>query len=155
MYAVVFCIWVFLFWMIDLIYSTYSIDLCMVSILQYFLLELQMMSFEITFDENDSALQQLEMPLEISQKQSFWFFLTFPFFAAYNMVACRMTDARNGGNISQVPLKRSVDMTIWWNNDTIIVGDKLNHYPSASEKVSSYDDMINHHIASIQDYTAV
>jgi hypothetical protein len=27
---------------------------------------------------------------------------------AYNMVACRMTDARNGGNISQVPLKRSV-----------------------------------------------
>merc|ERR550539_138321 len=25
---------------------------------------------------------------------------------AYNMVACRMTDARNGGNISQVPLKR-------------------------------------------------
>ena len=57
--------------MIDLIYSTYSIDLCMVSILQYFSLELQMMSFEITFDENDSALQQLETPLEISQKQSF------------------------------------------------------------------------------------
>ena len=84
----------------------------MVSILQYFLLELQMMSFEITFDENDSALQQLEIPIEISQKHFFLILSDFSFFAAYNMVACRMTDARNGGNISQVPLKRSVDMTI-------------------------------------------
>ncbi len=28
------------------------------------------------------------------------------FIAAYNMVACRMGDTRNGGGISQVPLKR-------------------------------------------------
>ncbi len=27
-------------------------------------------------------------------------------FSAYNMVACRISEARNGGQISQVPLKR-------------------------------------------------
>ena len=79
-----------------------------------------------------------------------WFLSNFfSFFAAYNMVACRMTDARNGGNISQVPLKRSVrstqDDTIQYSthNDTMV--EKVAWWGESSQSLWSLMRISHHH----------